>query len=582
MEGFIMVEQAEKELIIKKIKALWGDKRTFANRLALAGAAIFAACFTFLFFGPLEMVAFSGASLIFTYKDVMWLLLAAAAAVFVVGTLAVSMLRGKIFNYVVAIIFSVTVAGYLQAALLNGSVGALTGEAVEWSAMKPEMAVSLMAWVAVFVVTITVLYIHRAFWRNLVIGVSVLLTFMQFAPMMGIFFGMFEDAKISEESEYYFSTEGINEYSTDENVFVFVLDYMDYDYVKFITYEDPTFFDDFEGFTGYTDAVSVFGRTKPSVCNILTNYSQGAYLVPDEEFMQKAWEAHNPNILDVLKEKGYTIDMYASMSNIFASSETALNYVSNIKQKEESGVTLIPGMMLRKLLYLSIYRYAPTAIKPFFWEYTSFYNDGVCQDDIYRSNDFTVCRSLEQGSANRSEKNFKLYHMDGAHPTCYLNRNGELMKTQTNGYEQTMGCLNLMKYVFAQMKALGIYEDATIIMTADHGEVAKMWRDDFQGMQIALFYKPSGSAEEPMVWSDAQVSTANIVATIAKATGAESSAFGVALDEVGTETTERIFHAIEGTTGTENNVHKYVISGNAADFSNWKKVDTKEVLHSFY
>ena len=76
-----MAEQSEKELLKKKAKALWSDKRTYANRLVLSGAAMFAACFTFIFFGPFEMVAFGGRYLVYTYLDVMWLLLGAMAAV---------------------------------------------------------------------------------------------------------------------------------------------------------------------------------------------------------------------------------------------------------------------------------------------------------------------------------------------------------------------------------------------------------------------------------------------------------------------------------------------------------------------
>lgn len=567
----------------KKAKALWADKRKYSERALLSGATILAACFTFIFFGPFEMVAFGKDSFIFTYKDVFWLLLSATAAVFALGTLVVSLLRGKIYNYVIAIIFSITLSGYLQASFLNGSVGALTGEAVEWSKMKPEMAISLAVWLAVFVMTITVLYFHRTFWKNLVIGVSSMLVLMQLAPLVGILLGAFEEARIPEGSQYYLSNEGLNEFSADENVFVFILDYMDYDYVEAIYNREPSFFDDFDGFTGYTDAISMFGRTRPSVCNILTGYHDGAYCIANEEFMQKAWESQPSNLLNVLKEKEYSIELYASLRDIFGSAETAIEYVSNVDQKDNSGSAVIPGMMLKKLLYLSVYRYAPTALKPFFWEYTSFYNDGVADTTIYKSDDLSVCGLLSEGSANRSEKCFKLYHMDGAHPPCYLNRNGEYMGPQTNEYEQSMGCLTLMKNVFSQMKSLGIYEDATIIMSADHGDASKLWLEDFPGMQIALFYKPSGSAETPFLWSDSQVSTSNIPATIAKAVGAEYDQFGLALDDVNHQNYERIFYRVygEGEESSEVLYDRYTVTGKAEDIANWTIEDTKKVLYPF-
>lgn len=576
-----MAEQSEKELLHKKAQALWADKRTYKNKLILSGAAMLAACFTYIFFGPLEMVAFSANSFVFTYQDVLWLLLAAMITVTVAGALVISLLRGRIYNYVIAIIFTVTVAGYLQAALLNGSVGALTGEAVEWSQMKREMVLSLTVWLAVFIAVITVMYFHRAFWRNMVIGVSVLLVVMQAAPLVGILLGAYEETKIQGESRVSFSSNGIQEFSEKDNVLVFILDYMDYDYVESIYKEDPAFFDDFRGFTGYSNAVSTFGRTSPSVCNILTGYTEGAYIVPDDEFYSNAWNSTNPNILDALQDKGYSIEMYAHFADIFASNETATNYVDNAVVLENESVKIVPGTMLKKLMYLSIYRYAPTAIKPFFWEYTDFYNDGVLQN----LEEYDVYGLLPEATATRSQNSFKLYHLDGAHPPCYLNRNGEYMPTQTNEYEQTIGCLHLMKGILVRMQELGIYENSTIILTADHGDASKLWNNDFHGMQIALFYKPAGSNDAPLVWSEAQVGTVNIPATIANAVGADATQFGIALDDVGTEDHERVFYRVyanESLKYVEQYVDTYTILGNARDFSNWTLKETRGVMHPFY
>ena len=527
------------------------------------------------------MVAFSANSFVFTYQDVTTLLLVAMVAVTIVGTLVVSLLRGKIYNYAIAIIFTVTVAGYLQAALLNGSVGALTGESVAWSTMKKEMAISLIAWLAVFVAVITVLYFHRAFWRNMVISVSILLVVMQAAPLVGILFGAYEETRIPEGSRVTFANEGIQEFSAQENILVFILDYMDYDYVEAIYNEEPSFFDDFRGFIGYSNAVSTFGRTNPSVCNILTGYSEGAYIVPRAEFMKNAWDSQQPNVLDLLQQQGYSVEMYAHISDIFTSNDTAINYVSNAVQLEDTGVEIVPGEIFKKLMYLSIYRYAPMVIKPFFWEYTDFYNEGVLKD----SDSSDIFALLLKGNASRSEKAFKLYHLDGAHPPCYLNRYGEHMPTQTNEYEQTMGCLHLLKSVFARMKELGIYDDATIILTADHGDPTKMWNNNFQGMQIAMFYKPAGSENAPLVWSDAQVGTVNIPATIVTAAGRDDTQFGVALDAVGNETYERIFYRIHGSESSkyvEQYLDTYKISGDAGNFSNWVLEETKTIINPFY
>ena len=93
-----MNQQQNNTELQKKLKALWTDSRSLGKRFAMAGAAWGAACFTFIFFGPLELVTFSGESLVFRYDQVAWLLALAALVAFAVGTGLLLLLRGKIFN----------------------------------------------------------------------------------------------------------------------------------------------------------------------------------------------------------------------------------------------------------------------------------------------------------------------------------------------------------------------------------------------------------------------------------------------------------------------------------------------------
>lgn len=579
-----MSASAEREVWKKKLKALWADNRTYRKRMLLAGSALPAACFTFIFFGPLEMVAFSGSSFMFTYKDVLWLLIGAAAVVFVIGTLLVSLLRGKIFNYVVSCIFAFTVCGYLQATFLNGSVGILSGETVEWARQKGDMMISLVAWGGILVLVFFVMYLHREIWRKMVMLVSLLLVAMQLAPTVGILAGAFDDAVISEIAPYSLTEEGLTQFSSEENIFLFVVDYTDFDYIEQVLEEDPDFFDSLDGFTGYTDAISTFGRTRPALCNILTGHTEGAYRVSNATYFREAWNTEEGNVFDVLKAEDYTIELYTSIADVFSDPEAAVKYVSNVSRREGEMNTPV---MLKKLMYLSAYRYAPIMMKPFFWEYTDFYNqdvyETVTEKAAYSVDDIRHGVALESSTADREEKSFKLYHFDGAHPPCYLNPDGSKSDTQTDPKSQTMGCFTLLKGAFDRMKELGIYEDATIIITADHGNASKEFEGNFTQMRIALFYKPSGSAGTPLAWSDAQVSTDNIPATIAKAVGAEYAQFGRALDDIGeAETVEREFIRVVIGPETEERVETYKIKGDAGDFSNWEMTQSEDVLYSFY
>ena len=108
--------------IKQKLSALWADKRSFKKRLLLSGSAMLAACFMFIFFGPLELIAFSGDSFIYSYRDVLWVLLCGFLIIWAVGTLLISLLRGKIFNYVVCSVFSFAVCGLLLRHIVLGLV----------------------------------------------------------------------------------------------------------------------------------------------------------------------------------------------------------------------------------------------------------------------------------------------------------------------------------------------------------------------------------------------------------------------------------------------------------------------------
>ena len=139
------------ETVQKRLKALWEDKRSYQARLWLSGAVMLAFAFTYLFFGPLELVAFSGGSLSFTYKDVFWLLLGTMAVFVLVTTPLLALLRGRIFNYSICVAATIVIAGYVQALAFNSGLGLLTGDGIDWSAHAASAVWGLLFWAAVLV-----------------------------------------------------------------------------------------------------------------------------------------------------------------------------------------------------------------------------------------------------------------------------------------------------------------------------------------------------------------------------------------------------------------------------------------------
>ena len=215
-----------RERIRKKFHNLWKDGRSYSLRLAIAGSAVLALCFTFLFFGPLELVAFSGGSLIFTWRDIVWLMLGIMGGAVLVAAPLLALLRGKLFNYAVTILCAVTLSGYLQAMLLNGDLGLLTGDAIAWSEHTAAMWGSLALWLGVLAALLLVMYLHRKYWAYTVMILSGLLVIMQLVPTIAILCGTYDRNQVDTLSGYHLSDKDFNALG-DENIYVFVLDRLD-------------------------------------------------------------------------------------------------------------------------------------------------------------------------------------------------------------------------------------------------------------------------------------------------------------------------------------------------------------------
>lgn len=562
----------------KKLSALWADGRGYQKRLLLSALAMLAFCFTFLFYGPLEMVAFSADSLVFSWVDVLGILALAASAAWVAGALLLALLRGKIFNYALSVLFALTLAGWLQAALMNGSLGTLTGDTLDWADMAGEMFGNLCLWALVLLAVLLVMYLHREVWKKVICIVSALLVVMQLVPAIGIFAGAY--GYPSQNDGNFFSQQGMYEFSEKDNIFVFVLDRLDYSYIEKALKEEPDMLDGLDGFTGYTNAISAFARTRPALAQLLSGYEETAYKVPAKEYYKQAWEAGESNIFEELQQRDYAVTLYTKLNYLFSDVQTAAAYADNVGYDRGA---LQSAQVLKKLWNLSAYRYAPTAAKPFFWADTNYYNGGAYTQSAYEFDDARYALGLTEAEATQTRSSFKFYHFYGPHAPYTLNADGTQAQGNTTVTEQTRGSFANLTKIFDRMKELGIYEDATIIITGDHGNPISDRKPIQVATRIGLFYKPSGSAGTPFVTSHAPVSTDNIAPTLYKALGAEYE--GLALDEVAVDAdvVRYTYKSVIGeNTGREVGLYTYTVTGDAADFDNWEIVEYIDIENSFY
>ncbi len=172
----------------KRLESLWSDDRSYRKQLVLALTVLFSLCFTFLFFGPMEITAYAQASLVFNMKMALPVMAVFTVAVCAAVALVLSLLHGKIFNYILTALFSLLVCGYLQGNFLNGKqLGALTGDAIKWESRKGLMVRDLLVWLLVFLVPFVILYFSKKVWKKTLIYVSAALVVMQSVAFVTLF-----------------------------------------------------------------------------------------------------------------------------------------------------------------------------------------------------------------------------------------------------------------------------------------------------------------------------------------------------------------------------------------------------------
>lgn len=562
----------------EKLRALWDDDRTYRQRLVLSMITIFASCFTFLFFGPVEITAYSQGSLVFNAETALPIMAVYAVVICIVVSPLLALLRGRVFNYLLTAVFSTLLCGYIQGNFLNGTLGALTGDAIKWQTQTPRMLLNLLLSFLIIIVPFFVLYFNKNIWKKLLTFISSALVVMQSVALITILTG--STITVASDKGNFLTTKGLGAYSSKQNTLVFLLDRLDYDHIEEIEKESPGFFNKLDGFTTYNNAISEHARTKPAITYLFTNDDQ-MWNIPTDQYFEDSWTYQNRNLLQDIQSKNYTIDFYTDISCMFGSGKTVKKYVSNLSC---NGSKLNQTRLIQNLTDLSAYRYVPAALKPYFWCYTDDINDGIYTNGSTYQIDETKYDQLENFTVTGDTNYFKYYHFMGSHTPYTLNEDGTKAVGMTNVISQTKGNFNILFRAFDKMKKLGIYKNTTIIILGDHGEPVSDSKPMQKANRIGFFYKPAGSEGTPLKTSHAPISFRNMPATFAKACGVKDYAkYGKPIDEVGeNDSVVRYFYKCTVEGSVEKTVYTYQITGDAADFKNWKIIKVAPAKYSFW
>ena len=167
-------------------------------------------------------------------------------------------------------------------------------------------------------------------------------------------------------------------------------------------------------------------------------------------------------------------------------------------------------------------------------------------------------------------KAYRFYHMHGAHEPYTFSDNMKYDKTgrESGLYSQIRGSMKIVYEYMEQLRALGKYDDATIIITADHGQQTDFIEETGKPQKVSspvIMIKEPHQTGSQLAVSDVPVSQAEMLASMVRSMGMDHRKYGDALDEVADDNKgERVFINLYPE------FVKYTIVGDVWDIGNWR------------
>lgn len=479
-------------------------KNTSEYRGSFLEVAIVATLFgaTFCLFGTLQLFLTNVTEFWFSLDDIWWICVVCTIAVAGLLILVGLIIPLKARLCYSAIMFGISVAAYIQGNYIPMNYGSLNGAAIDWSAYSYEAIRDGILWIACIVIPIVLACSARTrqYMPRVVRGLSLALIAVQVISL-GVLFVTTDLSTTNSATAHSLSTEGEFTLAEDENTLIFVLDCYDSKVFKEFTDTNTEYCTDvLADFTYYPNTVGGATRTVLAMPYILTGYTY-THGETYKEYIDTGFE--QANLYQKLKADNYTIGIYTEPEFI---SESMQGIILNYTQR---GVKVSSYIKLaERLLQFTACRYSPQAIKQCVWMYSDDFNDAAEQTDTYVTNDAAFYSTLkeEKIALDRNSSAFRLYHLNGAHAPYTLDAEAQ-RQDQTSLEQQQAGLMVILNEFFCQMKDLGIYDNANIIIMSDHGEGGIEYNP-------LLLIKPRGASSDHTTVSNIPVSYANLHPTL--------------------------------------------------------------------
>lgn len=499
----------------------------------------FLICFLFAFmlfiFGPAEIYFVNVAEFKFVYGEFVWMLSGIAIIISIVIGLITALLPIKLRKIIWSVIFGLSVAGYIQIMFINEGLDLLGMNPEGYHPDSGQAVFNAVIWMIILALIIILSLWKEKLWQSIVCFGAVFLIGIQSVAWVSLMLSAEDTAYKYEEGEWYLSGENQFKVSANKNIIVIVLDYFSNQYIQPTMEKYPDLLDCMNDFTYYDNTDCTYFGTYPSLAHILSG-SDPDPTIPINEWTANIWQDERATgFYQALHDQNYVTNIYTPDKNMLCGMNSAEILQDNFSNITNAGqdFNVNYGLLAKTMTKMSGYRMFPYALKPYLYANVNEYSEIMTpkSNGVSHENHRYYGHLLEEGLTTDPESNYFIFqHLTGTH--VYETTETGQFSENSSLEETAKGCMVIVGEYLDQLKKLGVYDDATIIITADHGGP----RDS----QVIFFMKNPHESHDNMLVSSAPISLSEFQATIAQAAGIDYSPYGLAVSDISpTEPRER-------------------------------------------
>lgn len=408
----------------------------------------------------------------------------------------------KFFKWIYLVFFIGFIYVYIQGNFLVGSLPVLDGTPIDWNLYNTQNILSLVLFLMVCVIAI-ISFIKKPNFIKYTAFISIAIAIMLTTSLITTTFatGSLKNKEIIVSTTF----NNMNTYSKEKNFIILLLDAIDSRYFAKALEENKEFNHIFDDFTYYPDTLSGHPFTTESIPYILT----GERYEHQEELNKWETEAmKNSFLLNNLYENGYELNLFDR--DIIYNDKTALR-ISNAVEMNSKNIVNKKVFIKEELKYI-LFRYLPYPLK----KYSKIEGMSLGLDKVSKSSDIEyfyennfefINRTASEKFELKENKQFKYFHLDGAHIPFTFNK--ELKDIETaDYYSEVEGMCTLVKNYLNMLKEKDVYDNSAIIIISDHGYNVDA---SIYGRQNPILYvKGINEKHNNMVTSDKPISFADL------------------------------------------------------------------------